>query len=276
MEIMEIIHTAAGLAAHAGGILVPTMGALHPGHASLIREAGRRGAGQVPVVVSIFINPTQFGEPADLARYPRTLGADLAACAEAGAAVVFAPSVPEVYPPGQTVRIPPLPEAATQPGLEDAARPGHFAGVVQVVLRLFELARPRAAIFGEKDWQQLQVIAAMVHHERLPVQIIAAPTVREPDGLAMSSRNRFLTADDRRRARSLRRALDAAAAHGDPDAAEHAMRAVLTAAGVEIDYAVIRQARTLLPVRDASGPVRALVAGRIGAVRLIDNAPWPR
>ncbi|MCG3122645.1 MAG: Pantothenate synthetase [Phycisphaerales bacterium] len=269
-------------------VFVPTMGALHEGHAQLVRRgvalARASRLASAGCVVSIFVNPTQFNDPSDLARYPRTLEADLATCRAAGAAAVYAPSPADIYPPGQDIPVPPLPDVATRPALEDAHRPGHFAGVCQVVLRLFTLVRPAAAVFGEKDWQQLQVITAMTARERLGIEIIPEPTVREPDGLAMSSRNRFLSEHDRERALSLSRALKAAAAELSPAAAETAMRRVLDQAGVDTEYAVVRDAGTLLSVgRDTpastgslSPPAyRALIAARVGSVRLIDNAPWP-
>lgn len=274
---MRLVHRAADLGTDRC-VLVPTMGALHEGHTSLIRAAAelasRRGE---PVVVTVFVNPTQFNEQSDFDRYPRTLDADAAACAEAGADVVLAPPVEEVYPPGREVPVPPLPEVATRPGLEDAARPGHFAGVCQVVSRLFELTRPSAALFGEKDWQQLQVVRAMAEQGGPDVEIVGRPTVREPDGLAMSSRNRFIPAELRGRALAIPRALEAAtgAPEDDPAAAEALMRETLERAGLggAIDYAVVRDARTLLAPRPGQ-VARALIAARVGPVRLIDNAPW--
>lgn len=253
---------------------VPTMGALHEGHATLIRVAANAAAG-APVVVSIFVNPTQFDDAADLSRYPRTLEQDLMRCREAGATLVFAPGVEDVYPPGKVSAPGRIPDQAAGPGLEDAVRPGHFAGVCQVVERLFGMVRPRAAYFGEKDWQQLQVITAMTSMRSLPVRIVPVPTVREPDGLAMSSRNRFLAPEDRRRGLSLSMALCEARRATTPAGAEAIMRGVLHEAGVTPDYAVVRDAATLLPPEPgATGPMRALIAARVGAVRLIDNAAW--
>lgn len=261
---------------------VPTMGALHEGHATLVRVAAAAAAG-APVAVSIFVNPTQFDDPADLSRYPRTLPQDLELCRAAGATVVYAPSVEDVYPAGGSPAgraggessPTPIPDQATKPGLEDGLRPGHFAGVCQVVRRLFELVRPQRAYFGEKDWQQLQVITAMTSMVSLPVRIVPVPTVREPDGLAMSSRNRFLSAEDRRRGLSLSMALCEARRAATPDQAEEIMTSVLREAGVTPDYAVVRDAATLLPRSNgATGPMRALIAARVGAVRLIDNAAW--
>lgn len=273
---MELVSTAKELESFTRGVFVPTMGALHDGHASLVRQA-RAIAPKQSVVVSIFVNPTQFGPNEDYTRYPRTLDADLAICRDAGADVVFAPSVEEMYPPAG-VRVPVLPRVATEPGMEDAARPGHFEGVCQVVLRLFQLVRPASSIFGEKDWQQLQVIRAMTAAEELGINIIPGPTMREPDGLAMSSRNRFLSPDDRKRGLALSRGLCECQRAKDPDLAEEILRGVLEEADIEPDYAVIRDAETLAPrVRGAwepGRPMRAVVAGRVGSVRLLDNAPW--
>ncbi len=267
-----------------GGVFVPTMGALHAGHAQLIERAAataRERSIAAGASVSIFVNPTQFNEQSDYARYPRTLDADLDICRRAGAAMVFVPPADVIYPPGQTIPTPPLPAVATAPGLEDAFRPGHFAGVCQVVHRLFSLVRPAAAIFGEKDWQQLQTIAAMTaaatgRGELPAIEIIPAPTRREPDGLAMSSRNVFLSPEHRAAAPVIARALreSGPAAHGDPVVAERIMREQITAAGLAVEYAVVRDAQTLLAPRDGR-PMRALVAARAGATRLIDNAVWP-
>jgi pantoate--beta-alanine ligase len=251
------------------------MGALHAGHASLVRRgvAEARGRGfSSGCVVSVFVNPTQFNEQGDFTRYPRTLEADAALCARAGASFVFAPSAAEVYPPHREIRVPALPDVATRPGLEDAMRPGHFAGVCQVVKRLFEMARPGAAVFGEKDWQQLAVIRAMAERLSLPVDILACETVREEDGLAMSSRNRFLAARERERAAAIHAALAAAREESAPAEAEGRMRGVLKHAGLEVEYAVVRDAATLVGV--GGGPARALIAARLGSVRLIDNAAW--
>lgn len=264
------------------GVFVPTMGALHEGHAVLIergvREARERGFSGC--VVSIFVNPTQFNEKSDFERYPRTLAADLAVCEKAGAAAVYVPRVEDVYPTGlgAGVRVPALPSVAVRPGLEDAHRPGHFAGVCQVVARLFEIVHPAAAVFGEKDWQQLAVVRAMVEREDLEVEVIGAPTVRECDGLAMSSRNRFLSAEDRVRAIAISRALHAGGSAASPDDAEAVMRRVLGEAGIEPEYAVVREASTLERPPGGRPMVgvewRALIAARVGSVRLIDNCAW--
>jgi pantoate--beta-alanine ligase len=273
---MRIARSAADLAGCEGCALVPTMGALHEGHLALVRHARRSGVS--PVVVTIFVNPTQFGPGEDLDRYPRSLEADLAACRAEDADVVFCPPVEVVYPPGGEIAPPALPRVALRPALEDAHRPGHFAGVCQVVARLFDLTRPAVAVFGEKDYQQLLVIRAMVaaDPDRFgALRIAALATVREPDGLAMSSRNRYLAAEDRSRALGLVRALEAArtswAQEADPDAAERVMRDTLAAARLDEDYAVVRDAETLEPLDDPTRPARGLVAARLGDVRLIDN-----
>ena len=261
-----------------GIVLIPTMGALHAGHSSLIRHgaelAKRLSSGRGTCVVWIFVNPTQFNDPADYARYPKTLDADLKTCADAGAGAVYVPSKEEIYPPGAAVRVPELPRVATEPGLEDAKRPGHFAGVCQVVLRFFELVKPRVAVFGEKDWQQLQVVRAMTKREMPSVEITAMPTVREADGLAMSSRNRFLTAGDRVRALAISKALREASGETSSKWAEAAMAEVLSESGIEPEYAVVRDAETLQ--ERGTGSQRALIAAKVGNVRLIDNAEWPK
>lgn len=280
---MNILRTPSQVASisEQGYVLVPTMGALHEGHLSLIRRGAeiaqerKLPGGCVPTV---FVNPTQFGERADFDRYPRVEKDDARLAQEAGASAVFVPSVDTVYPDNVDVPVGDLPPQAREPGLEDAHRPGHFEGVVQVVRRLFELVKPRAAVFGEKDWQQLQVVRAMTEAEGLGVDVIGMPTVREPDGVAMSSRNRFLAPADRERASAIPLALEAAARMPTPDEAETRMREVLTSAGLtRIDYAVVRDAATLMaPARGR--PCRALIVVRLGeggnVVRLLDNAPW--
>lgn len=278
---MLVAHEQSELAAWRGCVVVPTMGALHRGHGALIgrarevaAERGRRG-----VVVTIFVNPTQFNDPSDFARYPRTMHADLEAAERAGADAVFAPSVQEVYPDGPDGDDPgggfALPEEATRPGLEDAHRPGHFAGVCRVVRRLFSMTHAAEAVFGEKDWQQLQVVRALAARERLEVEVIPHATVRESDGLAMSSRNALLTAEDRRRAAAISQALCDAAAERSAEGAEELMRSRLERAGLTVEYAVVRDAATLL-APSSGRPMRALIAARApeSGVRLIDNAAW--
>ena len=279
---MGVVEHASDLPA--GSVFVPTMGALHEGHVSLIRiasEHAERHGLSAGCVVSIYINPSQFNDPQDFIRYPRMLDIDADRCLSAGASVVYAPESSEVYPPHGDVPVGRLPSQAVSKGLEDAHRPGHFEGVVQVVRRLFQLVRPAAAVFGEKDWQQLQVIRAMSQTESLGVEILSGPIMRDPDGMAMSSRNRFLSDEERAAGLGLSRALRAAAAEPTPDAAEAAMATVLGEHGIpEPDYAVVRDAASLGPPDPARGrSMRAIVAARVGSdernVRLLDNAPWP-
>ncbi len=247
--------------------LVPTMGALHEGHRALVRAARERAGS---VVVSVFVNPTQFGPGEDLDRYPRTWDADLAALTEEGADAVFHPPVAEVYPPGALgVTVDPGPLGGV---LEGALRPGHFAGVLTVVAKLFGLARPDLAVFGEKDYQQLVLVRAMVRELALPVEVVGVPTVREDDGLALSSRNRFLAPEERARAAVLHRALRAGADAGPQgaDAVLAAARGVLAGApGLVPDYLELTDPD--LGPAPAAGPARLLVAARAGTTRLIDN-----
>jgi len=256
--------------------LVPTMGALHEGHEALLRLARQRVAGG-PVVASIFVNPLQFAPGDDLDRYPRTLDADLEVCGREGVDVVFAPGVAEVYPEGDPlVTVDPGPLAAE---LEGESRPSHFRGVLTVVAKLFGLTRPDLAVFGEKDFQQLVLIRRMSRELCIGVDVVGAPTVREPDGLALSSRNRFLDAEARSRATVLFRALRAAAYHassGVDAARDAAVRLLEGEPGVQVDYLSIRTP-DLGHVIDARGPgatdARILVAARVGGTRLIDNLP---
>jgi len=255
--------------------LVPTMGALHDGHASLVRVARDR-VGDGPLVVSVFVNPLQFGAGEDLGRYPRTLEADLAVCAREGADIVFAPSVDEVYPGGDPqVTIEPGPVAAI---LEGRTRPGHFRGVLTVVAKLFGLVRPDVAVFGQKDYQQLALIRRMVLDLNLGVEIVGAETVREDDGLALSSRNRYLDAEQRRAAVALSRALRAAhanAEYGVAVALDEARAELRTTDGVDLDYLVITDPDLgELPAHVPPGTAaRALIAARLGTTRLLDNLP---
>ncbi|USN99139.1 MAG: pantoate--beta-alanine ligase [Phycisphaeraceae bacterium] len=259
-------------------VLVPTMGALHEGHLALVRQAvehADRHALAGGAVVWIFVNPTQFDEPSDFKRYARTLDDDVEQCRVCGASGVYAPAVRAVYPPDNPILVPQLPDQAVGKGLEDAHRPRHFEGVCQVVRRMFDLVRPAAAVFGEKDWQQLQVVHAMSARDNLGVEILNGPTVREPDGLAMSSRNRFLVGPEREQGLALSRALRAASDEPDPASAESAMRRVYADHAIDSpNYAAIRDAETLGPVVEGR-PARAITAARVGTVRLLDNAPWP-
>jgi pantoate--beta-alanine ligase len=248
--------------------VVPTMGALHEGHAELMLQA-RAAADHV--IVTIFVNPLQFGPNEDLARYPRSLEADLAVCRAEGADVVFAPTPEEVYPTGEPrVRVDPGPLATV---LEGATRPGHFDGVLTVVLKLFHLTRPDLAFFGEKDYQQLTLIRAMVSDLDVPVRIVGVPTVRDPDGMALSSRNRYLSAEQRSAALALSRALRAGAGVTGSAAA------ILAAARAEIDRTAqvvpdyLELTDPWLGPPPERGPARLLIAARIGTTRLIDNIP---
>ncbi len=251
--------------------LVPTMGALHDGHLSLVRLAREHSD---HVVVSIFVNPLQFAPGEDLDRYPRTLAADTEALGAVGADTVYVPDVADLYPygVGSGVTVDP---GALGAVLEGAARPTHFRGVLTVVAKLLGVVRPDAAVFGEKDYQQLVLIRRMVHELGLPVDVVAGPIVREPDGLALSSRNRYLDEAQRCSGLALSRALTSGAhlAAGGADAAgvERAARTVLEQEpGVEPDYVALTDPE-LGPV-PASGPARLLVAGRVGTTRLLDNA----
>jgi pantoate--beta-alanine ligase len=246
------------------------MGYLHAGHLSLIEIAGRNAE---RVAVSIFVNPLQFGPAEDLARYPRDLDRDLELARGAGADLVFAPSVEEMYPDGEPwVAV--VPERGAEV-LDGASRPGHFRGVLTVVAKLFGIFQPGAAVFGQKDYQQLTLVRRMVADLDLPVEIVAGPIVREPDGLAMSSRNVYLSPDERRRALALHGALEEcrllfASGEAGADASRRALRAV-DGAGVEVDYGEVVDPHTLEPVdRVAAGAVCA-IAARVGRTRLIDN-----
>ncbi|UAL29372.1 pantoate--beta-alanine ligase [Nocardioides rotundus] len=258
--------------------LVPTMGALHEGHASLMRVA-REHVGDGPVVVSVFVNPLQFGPGEDLDRYPRTMPADLELSAREGVDVVYAPEVADVYPGSGETMV--EPQVTVDPGplgevLEGRTRPGHFRGVLTVVTKLLGLVRPDVAVFGQKDYQQLTLVRRLVDDLCLGVEIVGAPTLREPDGLALSSRNRYLDPEEREAAVALSRALTAAAERaGTAEDAEAAARAVLHAEPrVVTDYLVVTDP-ALGPLPEDVGPgtsARILVAATIGTTRLIDNA----
>jgi pantoate--beta-alanine ligase len=260
----ELRAARAGLRGTVG--LVPTLGALHAGHAALIEQARAQCDA---VVVSIFVNPMQFNQAEDLERYPRPLAEDLALCEKSGADLVWNPSAAEVYPGGPAQVWVTAGALANQ--LEGPERPGHFDGVLTVVMKLFVAVRPDQAFFGEKDYQQQTLIRRMVAEFGMDVEVCSVTTVRDPDGLALSSRNVFLSPDERRSALALPAALEAGrAAAGDAEAVLHAARAVLAAeAGVQLDYLELR-APDLGPAPPA-GPARLLVAATVGATRLIDN-----
>jgi pantoate--beta-alanine ligase len=255
--------------------LVPTMGALHEGHLSLVRIARERAD---CVIASIFVNPTQFGPREDFARYPRSLDADLSLLSAAGCQLAFVPAAADIYPPGFSTYVEP-PSVALP--LEGVCRPGHFRGVATVVLKLFHLIPADIACFGQKDYQQLQVIRRMVLDLGMPIEIVSCPTVREADGLAMSSRNRYLSPEQRQQAVALSRALARAAqlvqsGERNGDAIRQAMRNILHAGGIErIDYVSLADRETLAELPEVAGPAVALIAAFIGDTRLIDNRLLP-
>ena len=276
---MQVIHTIADLRAVLAGstrtALVPTMGNLHEGHLALVREATLHG---FPVVATVFVNRLQFLPHEDFDQYPRTLERDCQLLESAGCDIVFAPSESELYPEPQTFKV--TPPAAIADLLEGEFRPGFFTGVCTVVMKLFQCVQPAVAVFGQKDYQQLMVITAMARQFALPVEVIGAPTIRANDGLALSSRNGYLSADERAEAVALSRALRAAAAAlregaRDVGAVEQAQVAALVARGWQPDYIAIRRRTDLLPPTAddlaARRPLVALAAARLGKTRLIDN-----
>jgi pantoate--beta-alanine ligase len=246
---MKLVRTIAELETAPGTGLVPTMGALHEGHVALLRAARQENR---TVVMSLFVNPAQFDEPRDLEAYPRDEARDLEVAEREGVDVVFAPTADELYPPGFATWVDP-----GETGAEGAARPGHFRGVATICLKLFDLVRPELAYFGQKDAQQIAVIRRLVHDLNVPVEIRAVPTVRDTDGLALSSRNRRLSAEERRRALGFPRALASAAGAADPVAAA---RGSLN--GLEPEY---------VEVLDLGDATVLAAAVRVGSTRLIDN-----
>jgi pantoate--beta-alanine ligase len=271
---LEPLHEALDELRSGGGTiaLVPTMGALHAGHLALVAEARRRAK---HVVASIFVNPTQFGPNEDFATYPRREAADATLLEREGVELLWAPGAGTMYPdgPAVTVRAGSLAE-----GLDGAARPGHFDGVATIVSRLFEQVRPDVALFGEKDYQQLAVIRQLVTTGANGIEIVGVPTQRDADGLALSSRNLYLSEEERRAARALPRALGEAAqaisAGAPPAQALARARERLVRAGFEpIDYLELRDSVTLEPLTVLDRPARLLAAARLGRTRLIDNVP---
>lgn len=252
--------------------LVPTMGALHEGHAALVRASRARDAS---TAVSIFVNPTQFGPSEDLDRYPRTLDSDLALLEREGAALAFAPEAAAMYPSGSATFVE---VAGLSDRLDGASRPGHFRGVATVVLKLLSLARPQRAYFGQKDAAQVAVLRRLIHDCFLPVAMVVCPIVREPDGVAMSSRNRLLSPAERLSARALSRALralGAAYASGERSNStllEHARTEITAEPGLRLDYFAAVDSSTLLPVPTAIPGTLFAVAAFAGLTRLIDNA----
>jgi pantoate--beta-alanine ligase len=279
MRHPEVLNTVASLRTHIRDLrssgekiaLVPTMGALHAGHISLVELAKAQGA---RVVVSIFVNPTQFAPTEDFSKYPRTFEADLEKLSAAGADTVYAPMPEIMYPPGFSTTVTLAGPAAA--GLEDKFRPTHFAGVATVVAKLHIQAMPDIAIYGEKDFQQLAVIRQMTRDLDLPIEVLGGPTIREEDGLALSSRNIYLDAAQRKAAPLLNATMrECAAVIRAGQASEAVMaegRSKISAAGFALDYLELRDAVTLGAPDIASGkPLRMLVAAKIGATRLIDN-----
>lgn len=251
--------------------LVPTMGALHQGHLTLVKEARKRAD---RVVVSIFVNPAQFAPNEDFGSYPRTFDTDVKALAEAKADIVWAPTANAMYPEGFATRL--APEGAALAGLEDKFRPHFFGGVATVVAKLFTQVAPDIALFGQKDYQQLQVVTQMAKDLDLPLKVIGIPTVREKDGLALSSRNAYLSAEERAVAPTLARVLKASVQRikqNEPiGMVLEEGRAEITRAGFALDYLEARHAVTLAPIAaHKDGPIRLLVAAKIGKTRLIDN-----
>lgn len=270
---MRVIHTVAALRDALAGAtttaLVPTMGNLHAGHIALVEQIRTHGQ---PLVASIFVNPLQFGAGEDFQRYPRTLAADCERLEAAGCDIVFAPDADEIYPEPQTFQV--LPPLADE--LCGAFRPGHFAGVATVVLKLFNMVRPATAIFGKKDYQQLFVLKGMTRQFNLPIRILEAETTRAADGLALSSRNGYLSAAEHEEAPRLYRLLQRAAARiaaGERDfaAIERAAADELIAHGWRLDYFSTRDRRTLLPPAREAGELAILAAAHLGNTRLIDN-----
>jgi len=272
----ELADARNGLDLRAGPVvLVPTMGALHAGHGTLLRAARALAGPDGSVVVSIFVNPLQFGPGEDLDRYPRTLDQDLAMCAEAGVRLVFAPSAAEMYPSGK-------PEVTVDPGtvgkvFEGQFRPGFFDGVLTVVLKLLHLTRPAIVVFGEKDAQQLALVRRMVRDTDLDIDVESVPTARDADGLATSSRNRYLSAAERAVALALPRALSAGQARaGDGAAAVLSVAQEILRAqpALAVDYVAVVDPRTFTAVRPGhGGPALLVAAARVGGTRLIDNVP---
>ena len=276
-----VAHTRNGLAAArrtlgSPVVLVPTMGALHEGHRALIRRARELAGPDGSVVVSVFVNPLQFGAGEDLDRYPRTLLDDVLIGADEGADLVFAPPAVQMYPRPQLVTVDPGPMGRI---LEGESRPGHFSGVLTVVAKLLQLTRPDAAMFGEKDAQQLALVRRMAQDVDLGVEIVGVPTVRDPDGLAISSRNRFLSPAERQTALLLPAALRAGqeAAHAGPAAVLKAAGEILATIAdppLRLDYLALVDPDTFEEAgEDYAGPARLLVAARVGTTRLIDNTP---
>lgn len=254
-------------------VLVPTMGALHEGHAKLVRRARRLAGERGAVVVSIFVNPTQFGPKEDYAKYPRSLAQDLKLCEQCGADLVFSPSASQMYFEDHSVFVD---EDLMSRGLCGASRPGHFRGVCTIVAKLFLIVRPDIAVFGEKDWQQLAIIRRMVRDLNFAIRIVGQPTAREADGLAISSRNRYLTAQERAVAPNIYAALrQAAQGKRVADILKVGRRLIELIPGARLDYLELVDAETMIPARDFRRPMRLATAVFLGKARLIDNISVP-
>jgi pantoate--beta-alanine ligase len=272
MEIVKTIADARALRAKLGRLaLVPTMGALHAGHLSLIAHAKNNAP---RVAVSIFVNPTQFGPREDYTKYPRPVESDLEKCEQAGVDFVFAPPPGEIYPPGCADVVVDLPSLSLV--LEGKHRPGHFKGVCQVVAKLFNIITPEVACFGQKDYQQLRIIQAMTESLNMPIDVIACPTVRDPDGLAMSSRNMYLSPEERQRGLAISRALMLAYAEfksgiRQANRLTATMQKVLLEQHLNIDYVAAVDPVTFKPAEKVEGPTLLAIAARVGNTRLIDN-----
>ena len=272
MEIVKTIDDARRIRARYGRLaLVPTMGALHAGHMSLMAHAKNNAPG---VAVSIFVNPTQFGPKEDYTKYPRPIDEDLEKCEQAGVDFIFSPTAQEIYPPGAPDIVVDLPSMTSV--LEGKHRPGHFKGVCQVVAKLFNILQPTVACFGQKDFQQLRVIEAMVEALDMPIDIIACPTLRDPDGLAMSSRNAYLSPEDRQKALSISRALMMGFKEFKDGVRQTnrlitTMQKVMLEQHLSIDYVAAVDPETLKPVEKIERPTLLAIAARVGVTRLIDN-----
>ena len=272
MNVVRTIAEARALRAGLGRLaLVPTMGALHAGHLSLIALAKKHAPA---VAVSIFVNPTQFGPREDFTKYPRPIEQDLAKCEQAGVDWAFAPETQEMYRPGLSEVFVDMPMLSSV--LEGKQRPGHFRGVCQIVAKLFNIIRPDVAVFGQKDFQQLRIITALAEALDWPIEIVGGPTVRESDGLAMSSRNQYLSETDRQKALAVSRALFLAKGEYTQGVRQTnrlvtSMQHVLLEQHLSIDYVAAVDPQTLRPVEVVNGPTVLAVAARVGTTRLIDN-----
>jgi pantoate--beta-alanine ligase len=272
MKVVRTIEECRRQRAQLGTIaFVPTMGALHQGHISLMEEAKRRAP---RVAASIFVNPTQFGPQEDFTKYPRPIEKDLEKCERAGVDLVFNPTPEEMYPPGAPEAVIDVPQLTTV--LEGKHRPGHFKGVCQVVAKLFNIVRPEFACFGQKDFQQLKVLEAMVRGLDLPIEIVTCPTLRDPDGMAMSSRNAYLSPEDRQRGLSISRALRTARDEVQSGVRQTnrlitTMQKILLEQHLLIDYVAAVDTTMLRPVEMVERETAMLIAARVGTTRLIDN-----